>query len=398
MKLYCERALYDFQTKAYEVVFDFMVMSDLDVLARLADIDNTNIDNTNIGGISNTLLILRNVKVESYKGPRSGFWYDIPNELFENFHFENAEPEFRLIKYILTMRTDRKLNFQQFKVKNRNRNLYLNHEEPVYFKESHLYKYLNEIENTQNLRLIVRNVGCGNWNEIKGNKLHIIYDLGGDVKYSDSEMNHIISRVKLTKPYFAVISHWDLDHYRAILDLDDVQLRLMQNIIVPSKMPNTLQLKNALHRLQSLGIKIDIIRPSVRRGNIKLVSQGRIKSFELFRSSDGANLNQSGIVLTIEGDRKIGVLTGDHHYPQIYNGVLNANSVKPYEIVVPHHGGNAGTFDESLWNTLPLASGALSTKSFRYKNLPQRKIHDFFITQQSFYCTECQSADYSTTL
>ncbi|MGR5962536.1 hypothetical protein ACT7DN_19860 [Bacillus paranthracis] len=124
------------------------------------------------------------------------------------------------------------------------------------------------------------------------------------MKFSNKEMDDIFDRANLTSPFYAVISHWDLDHYRAILDLDDTQLRLMKNIVVPSKMPDTLQLNKALNRLQSFGINIDIIPPALKRERsrrIELISRGKIHNFKLFRSSDGANINQSGIVLTIEG-------------------------------------------------------------------------------------------------
>ncbi|QIC07186.1 aldolase [Brevibacillus sp. 7WMA2] len=411
MNLYCERVLFDYEKQAYEVVFDFNNMSDLEELARRTNVQISNVP-------SQTLLILNNLKFESYKGPRAGFWYDIPICFFENFKMINEESEYRLIKFNLTMRDDQKLNFQQFRTIDGK--LYKKNEETKDFYDSEFYKDIKEIGDIRNLQLIVRDVGCGNLNEVSGEKLcpicnleccnwrgvnedrfRLIYDLGGDVKFSNKEMDDIFDRANLTSPFYAVISHWDLDHYRAILDLDDTQLRLMKNIVVPSKMPNTLQLNKGLNRLQSFGINIDIIPPALKRERsrrIELISRGKIHNFKLFRSSDGANINQSGIVLTIEGDRKVAVLTGDHHYPQIYNGVLNRSSIKPYELVVPHHGGNAGDFDLSLWNRIPLASGGLSTKSFRYKNLPQGKIHNFFITQKSFHCTECRESDYVTTL
>ena len=42
----------------------------------------------------------------------------------------------------------------------------------------------------------------------------LIYDLGGDVKFSNKEMNKILNKVNIDRPYYAIISHWDLDHYR----------------------------------------------------------------------------------------------------------------------------------------------------------------------------------------
>ncbi|MCU4963724.1 ComEC/Rec2 family competence protein [Bacillus paranthracis] len=129
-----------------------------------------------------------------------------------------------------------------------------------------------------------------------------------------------------------------------------------------------------------------------------MISQGKINNFELFRSTDGSNINQSGIVLSVEGNDSIGLLTGDHSYRQIYKVISNSKIEKPYVMVVPHHGGNAGKFDEALWSTVSLASGCISTKSARYTNLPQNKIHNFFMNQKSFHCTECHKRDYEQML
>ncbi|MGE7880298.1 aldolase [Peribacillus muralis] len=358
-----------------------------------------------------TLLILNNIIFEKYRGAKAGYWYDIPLDFFENFNVLQEAQEYRLIMFKATTCNAQMLDFQQFR--SRNEDLFIRfpyHFFPrhffshrffsyINFEDSFFYRYLCHKGPIKNLELIVRDVGCGNWNEVKGDDFFLIYDLGGDIKFTDSDMELIFDKAKINRPFFGIISHWDLDHYRALLDLDDSQLKLMKNIVVPSKMPSTLQLKSALRRLIHLGIKVDIILPSLKIGSrIDLISQGRVNNVELFRSSDGANINQSGIVLTIEGANKIGVLTGDHHYPQIYNAVLNIKSLKPYELVVPHHGGNAGNFDLTLWSSIPFSSGALSTMSGRYRNLPQTKVHNFFVTKKSFHCTECQKKPYTTFL
>ena len=145
-----------------------------------------------------------------------------------------------------------------------------------------------------NLELIVKDVGCGNWNEIverrrcycdgdlkcefligfRYSMFRLIYDLGGDVKFSNEEMNEILNKVNIDRPYYAVISHWDFDHYRGILDLNDVELKLMKNLVAPSKIPNTLQANKALNRLKIIRYKIDIIKPSPKTGRrIDLISR-----------------------------------------------------------------------------------------------------------------------------
>ena len=62
-------------------------------------------------------------------------------------------------------------------------------------------------------------------------------------------------------------------------------------------------------------------------------------------------------MLSVEGNDSIGLLTGDHSYRQIYKVISNSKIEKPYVMVVPHHGGNAGKFDEALWSTVSWHQG-----------------------------------------
>ncbi|GAB6497613.1 come operon protein 3 [Bacillus sp. UMTAT18] len=412
MKLYCEKVNFNNKLKTYDIILDFNSMADLEKVAQLLEVQISRES-------SKTLLHFQKMKFEAYKGPRAGSWYDIPACIFEEFRILNEEEgrENRLIRFYLEQKSTAKLNFQQFLT---TKEIIREIEMIEKFTESKLYKDMKKKEKFGNLELIVKDVGCGNWNEIverrrcycdgdlkceffdwffRYSMFRLIYDLGGDIKFSNEEMNEILNKVNIDRPYYAVISHWDLDHYRGILDLNDVELKLMKNLVAPSKIPNTLQANKALNRLKSLGIRIDIIKPSPKTGRrIDLISQGKINNFELFRSTDGSNINQSGIVLSVEGNDSIGLLTGDHSYRQIYKVISNSKIEKPYVMVVPHHGGNAGKFDEALWSTVSLASGCISTKSARYTNLPQNKIHNFFMNQKSFHCTECHKRDYEQML
>ena len=85
-------------------------------------------------------------------------------------------------------------------------------------------------------------------------------------------------------------------------------------------------------------------------------------------------------------------MTGDHHYYQIYDYVISNSNQNNYQMVVPHHGGNAGMLKQHLWNNINI-NGSLSTKSGRYHNLPTIKNHDYFISQKRFHCTECHGSD-----
>ncbi|MGR5962537.1 hypothetical protein ACT7DN_19865 [Bacillus paranthracis] len=101
-----------------------------------------------------------------------------------------------MIKFNLTMHDDQKLNFQQFRTIDGK--LYKKNEETKDFYDSEFYKDIKEIGHIWNLQLIVRDVGCGNWNEVSEDNLcpicnleccnwsgvnedtfRLIYDLGG---------------------------------------------------------------------------------------------------------------------------------------------------------------------------------------------------------------------------
>ncbi len=391
MHLYCEKILFYKETNSYEAIFDFSLNDDLRVVSNIFELiyEDSN----------KTLLILSNLRFENYKGFRSGYWYDLPEGFFRMFELVNEHTESSRVIAELKSVSDLLLDVQRYRTRE---NLYINTREESIdeFTDSKFYSDIRAMtDEMENLELIVRNVGCGNWNEIKAEDFWLIYDLGGDVKFTDAEMQSLFSRISFEQNFIGMISHWDLDHYRAILDLNSSQLSLMKYIIVPSKMPNTLQLRKTLSRLRSLNIPINILLPSLKRGrSIDLISQGKFGQFELYRSCDGININQSGIVLVVEGVRKIAVLTGDHHYPQIYKRVFSTSRTKPYELVVPHHGGYAGRFKRTDWSTINFSSGALSTQGNRYRNLPQSAIHNFFVRHKAFHCTECTSHDYVTNI
>ena len=182
-------------------------------------------------------------------------------------------------------------------------------------------------------------------------------------------------------------------------------LKLMKCLIAPTKMPDSLQLNRTIERLIALRIPFYLIDKTQRYGrSISLTSLGKINNIELFRSCDGHLINQSGIVLTVNGNKRTAILIRDHHYQQIYNFIFNTpnyyNNDLSYVLVVPHHGGNAGKFDRRLWSHINFSSGAISTKSNRYRNMPRYDVHGFFVDTKAFHCTDenCRNIDYTIAL
>lgn len=376
MKLYCEKVTYDFQTKVSEVILDFNDESDIDKLSEQFQVPRE--------GENKSVIILEDVKFERGTGFRSGKWYDIPIDIFENFtYIEENEGNSRV--FLTLQQKDIILNIKQYLTSS------------LYYMNRELYsesvKGL-QITDQDELKLIVRNVGCGNWNEIKNSSFWLIYDLGGDIKFTKQEMEDVFERIKFDREFIAVISHWDLDHYRAILDLQESQLEYMKQIIVPSKIPNNIQVQKTFKRLKQLNIAIRILLPTPKkRRTIDLQLIQNEKNLKVYRSSDGSSMNMSGIVLVVEGQNKVCILTGDHHYSQLNRNVLPVLPQKPLELVVPHHGGAAGKFDTTNLDMVCSLSGAISTQSNRYKNLPLKSNYLYF-RNRGFHCTECTNQDY----
>lgn len=395
VKLYCERSILDRKSKGYNVIFDFHSKKDLESVMKARGIR----PRKNNGYYKNLISIV-NLKVKPYKGPRSGFWYEVPLEYLKDFQESEKEVESSLIFLQLNGRSLKESDFLKLKIIGP----YRESGKLATLKSSKLWLALDQVKKQDFTHtLIVRNVGCGNLNEVimkntEGNQLNIIYDFGYDVKAPDKEVTKVINHINLNEPTYGIISHWDLDHYRVLLNMEPKQINMIKSMLVPSKMPDTLSLENTLRLLRINKIPVEVLNPAPRTEKyIELVSQGVRNGIEIYRSMDGTNINQSGIVMTITGKNSIAVLTGDHHYRQLTNSVFSNHSGKEYTMVVPHHGGQAGNFKVSDWDAINWRGGAISTQSGRYRNLPRYDIYNFFINKR-FHCTNHSNSDYRTTL
>lgn len=391
MMFYCEKVLYNSKKNICEVILDFESADDV----RIFGIELLRFTPEK----KQSIIVLKNLSYISRKGFRRGEWYDFPLNFFNNFLEESVTERNSRILTKYEHNEDKPLNIQKFKVKrnhvqdfsgvNINKNWGKMKEFLVYFSF------------TEDTELIVKNVGCGNWNEVKTGEKTLIYDLGGDILSSDQEMRSIIKSSSVKNEYICVISHWDLDHYKAILDLTLEELQNMKCIIVPTLTPNTHQYKETMDRLVENKIPIFRIHPTqkTQKHRITLKRIQKVERVIFYRSSDGSKINQSGIVLVISGNDKNAILTGDHHYLQLKNSVFNdLNPEKKIVFIVPHHGGSAGNFARYK-NMFPSnMEGALSTKINRYDNVPIQEIHNFFVKINNFHCTDCRKKEYITKL
>jgi len=209
------------------------------------------------------------------------------------------------------------------------------------------------------LKIIVRNVGQGNWNEIyiKDNK-KIIYDFGASIRYTQTQLDGLIRKYKIDKILYdnsvplMIISHWDIDHYMMLLSLSDSQIKSIGMILCMDKAISQTA-KNVLSTLQkNLGTRLSIISASEResrRSSLKLHLVGSNKGILLFKGTQSSSINKSGLVLGLQTKEACAVLPADHHYSQIEKDVFpHLNKNLTYNMVVPHHCGNAGRISSTL--------------------------------------------------
>lgn len=209
---------------------------------------------------------------------------------------------------------------------------------------------------TSLLKLKVINCGHGNWNEIYTEKYCFIYDLGAslwlkgvDIKKFACERFAEIKKEK--KEIYIIISHWDKDHYQALLTLKDETLSEVKGLIAPkpnkSKLAQeTIQrvLIKILNSLNSKVVFLKSLQGSASKAPVSILPNN--KNILLYQGKGESNVNTSGVILVVNGTKKHAILPADHDWKQlasIYCRVENKELV----IVTPHHGGNDSSPDVS---------------------------------------------------
>lgn len=257
-----------------------------------------------------------------------------------------------------------------------------------------------DFKNHEYLELHALNVEFGNWNEIRSpnQSFRLIYDMGADLTWNGAQIIQLVQKANMkTNNIHVILSHWDLDHIHAVLGMFDSEIQNIETFTAPSKFSGTATSLRIWNRLVSNGVNPWLIPPMNRVSSlhrINLLPCYRNSLFTIYRSTDGSSMNQSGIVLLINGPNCSALLTGDHHYPEILRDIILTQRLTEFEIIVPHHCGNAGNFDVSAWSTLNIRGSIISTLTGRYRNVPKRNAHNFFSSATiNFDCTECHARD-----
>ena len=230
-----------------------------------------------------------------------------------------------------------------------------------------------------NVKANIRNVGQGNWNElITDNLTSIVFDIGAPINAKKEEVLLIINNREFiyqeNKPIL-LISHWDIDHYHALVAMEDKTLASFSYVIFRDYRP-TLTSRIIFGRFERNLERNKIIslssEPKVKgKAILKLLSPENSQIL-IFNASEHKDRNRNGIVLLIRTANSSIIFSGDVYYYQLSEYVLNhINYDHNHYLVVPHHGGNAGKFIYELKQAKP-NDAIISVGTNTYKHPSQQ--------------------------
>jgi hypothetical protein len=226
---------------------------------------------------------------------------------------------------------------------------------------------------TTNIKVIVRNVGQGNWNEIyENNHVKLVYDVGAPLLASISEVRTIIGKKPTdysTDRPGIILSHWDVDHYHSLVGMTDAELACFSFFICRDILPNTTA-QDLFARITAIIGLANIFclsqLPRVQRSPVHLIPHTPLSAPHiLFNSEYHKNRNKSGLVLLLRTHSSSLILSGDVHYEQLSADVLpsiifgNTNG-HVHNLIAPHHGGLAGDYVYALPNGVITKIAAIS--------------------------------------
>lgn len=205
------------------------------------------------------------------------------------------------------------------------------------------------------ISVTVRNVGQGNWNEIKSDfNVVIVYDCGASMHFLKEDVIKLLENRLLvyqeSKPVL-FLSHWDKDHYHCLIGMSESEIKKsFSHFVCRDFLPNNTCI-NLFNKINSaLGstnvFAIAAEDRSARRGLVRLTNMNKLTdSVVLFNAQKHKNRNMSGLLMLVQSKNKSVILSGDAHYYQLSSDILvNLKTSNSHILVVPHHGGKAGKF------------------------------------------------------
>lgn len=247
------------------------------------------------------------------------------------------------------------------------------------------------------LKVIVRNVGHGNWNEILSNDdVKIVFDAGASLNDSKSDIRTIIDNRNIAyndaKPIL-ILSHWDKDHYHALLGMTDSELKNNFSAFICRNCQPTLTARKLFSRIENaLGIMntypISANTKNTKRGVVLFKNVNPITDkIVLYNAEENKNRNISGLVISVKSKNSSVILSGDCHFGQISRDILpHLNFKHRHHLVVPHHGGNAGKYIYEIPKNVIPGKAIISSGKNNYghpltKNIDSLKSDRYIVEQ-----------------
>ncbi|WP_152223714.1 hypothetical protein [Pseudomonas sp. SCB32] len=214
------------------------------------------------------------------------------------------------------------------------------------------------------IRTVLRVIDCGhgNWNELETSASRLLYDVGAGRWFTSEQVREVVAKRCLSdeiRDLQIVISHWDVDHYHAILAFEPDEISKVKWLMAPSNTPPTATFSRVEQRLRECFVSVYFLpfasteSAYIRSGEVSLLPVFTFESWVMLRATSGTKRNQSGIAMFVAGSRKIGILSGDHDYSQLLEAVWDTHywSHRPRTcvLVAPHHGGHAGQMYADGW-------------------------------------------------
>lgn len=224
-------------------------------------------------------------------------------------------------------------------------------------------------------------VGRGNWSEIKFEKnnvtYEILYDIGFSIKKIQYETDglsqlftpeNIINNSPLINfkqsknartVRVLIISHWDLDHYSVLQELTDGELGLFDKVYAPEAHTSKTshEIINWMHNI--LGSRLKLVKQGPRvDGGVQIIKEKSLSfnsvsspfQIGLYKTTYSQSKNNGGLIFTMHVGKTLLMFSGDHHYLSLRRcfDYEDLTSIKEVAIIVPHHGGLAGSLNDFL--------------------------------------------------
>lgn len=217
-------------------------------------------------------------------------------------------------------------------------------------------------------------MGHGSWNQIiSDGERNVMFDFGCSTDYSNTQCSKLLNNSQLNTPCDLIISHWDLDHYNLLITAGGQVLGNIKNVYAPNNCI-TLTSQNVVKKLNASSINLKLIAPINQRVKSRQISLHEISAgnnWTMFCGEKSSSTNNSGLALAVYNYDKCVYLCADHTYKQSFDDMHDYICRKIYSntchFVVPHHGGNAGEYNDKNFNnsmTSGIAVASCSRKSY----------------------------------